>query len=374
MRTTRRPSTTGPERHRPLLDRPVLVARPARSACRGRCRSRCRAPARRRTDVPGTRSRTKRPGVSACAGWRRPRGRGSCRCRRSTWLSRKFSWPSCGNSGSAAERHLDRQAGLRALRALAGGGERAVAQEALLVDVEDGVDRIERHDGRHQRRFAGTARHEIALGGDGAADAPGDRRGDAGELEIQLGGAQRRGDRVDLRRRLGGERGAAVVLLPRHRVLRGQALGALRFGVGALHRRPGARELRLQAIDFGLERPRSRSGRGDRRAGTIAPSRKRTPATKPDTRGRTATVLTASSRPVNSSHSVTSRSTTWRRETFGGGGSAGCAAGRAQPAELSPTQSDQEEQDHGDDERADRVHAACRSSAGLAGVWSCMAR
>src|SRR5687767_10084717 len=51
----------------------------------------------------------------------------------------------------------------------------------------------------------------------------------------------------------------------------------------------------------------------------------------PETRGRTATESTASRRPVNSSHSVTSRETTSATVIFGGGGvSAGCATAREQ--------------------------------------------
>src|SRR5262249_13021238 len=51
----------------------------------------------------------------------------------------------------------------------------------------------------------------------------------------------------------------------------------------------------------------------------------------PETRGRMATEFTASRRPVNSSHSVTSRETTSATLIFGGGGvPAGCAETRAQ--------------------------------------------
>src|SRR5688500_10169296 len=55
----------------------------------------------------------------------------------------------------------------------------------------------------------------------------------------------------------------------------------------------------------------------------------------PDTRARTETVFTASSRPGNSSHSVIWRSTTSATVTRGSPGSAGCAAVRAQ-AEIPP--------------------------------------
>src|SRR5262245_45666527 len=64
----------------------------------------------------------------------------------------------------------------------------------------------------------------------------------------------------------------------------------------------------------------------------MAPSENRTAATYPETRGRTSTVSTACSRPVNSSHSVTSRSTTFATVTCGGGGGPCCADVCEQPA------------------------------------------
>src|SRR4029453_3316750 len=58
------------------------------------------------------------------------------------------------------------------------------------------------------------------------------------------------------------------------------------------------------------------------------------------TRGRTATASTACRRPVNSSHSVTSRETTWATVTCGGGGGACCASVCVQPTESATSASD----------------------------------
>ena len=156
----------------------------------------------------------------------------------------------------SGQRHLDGQARLARAGALAGARQVAVAEEGLLVGVERRVDRIERDDGREQRRLARPGRDEVAFGDDGAADAPGDRRGDARELEVQFRGAQRRFDGRCLRGGLLGERGAAIELLVRDRVLGGQPFRALELGGGALNRGAGAQQLGAQAIDLGLERPR----------------------------------------------------------------------------------------------------------------------
>ena len=83
-----------------------------------------------------------------------------------------------------------------------------------------------------------------------------------------------------------------------------------------------------------------RSGTAGRPSCTTAPSSNVTLATKPDTRGRTATVSTASSRPVNSSHSVTGRSTTAATVTLGGGGCAGCAWARAHAVTIASRRMD----------------------------------
>ncbi len=67
---------------------------------------------------------------------------------------------------------------------------------------------------------------------------------------------------------------------------------------------------------------------------TTAPSVKCTDAIRPDTRGRTSTWCTASRRPVNSLHSVTSRATAFAAVTGGAGGGAPWAAGDAQAARV----------------------------------------
>ena len=217
---------------------------------------------------------------------------------------------------------------------------RGVLQEDLLVRIEVGVDRIERHDGREQRGLARPARHQVALGDDGAADAAVDRRRDLRELEVQLRRTERGLDGRRLRRRLLRERRAAIVLFVRDRVLGAQPLGALQLGVGALTGGARASELRAQSIDLGLERAADRSGTAGRPCRTMAPSSKRTAETRPETRGRTSTESTAWRRPVNSSHSVTSRSTTLATVTCGGGGGPCCAAVCEQPAATIANASD----------------------------------
>ena len=102
----------------------------------------------------------------------------------------------------------------------------------------------------------GPVETRLPFGDDGAADPPGDRRGDARELEVQLSGAQRRFDGRRLRGGLLGKRGAAIELLMRDRVLGGQPFRALEFGGGALNRGAGAQQFGAQAIHFGLKRPR----------------------------------------------------------------------------------------------------------------------
>ena len=74
------------------------------------------------------------------------------------------------------------------------------------------------------------------------------------ELEIEFRGTQRRFDGRHLRGGLLRERGAAIVLLVRHRVLGLQPLGALQFRLRALDSRLRAVQLGAQPIDFRLER------------------------------------------------------------------------------------------------------------------------
>jgi hypothetical protein len=154
---------------------------------------------------------------------------------------------------------------------------------------------------------------------------PSIRRGDAREFEVQRRRSQRGFDRADLRRRLLRERLAAIALFLRHRVLAAQPLGSTELAVGALHRGARAIELGLQPIDFGLER--SRVDLEEQVAAVDdRPSEKRTAETNPETRGRISTESTACRRPVNSSHSVTSRSITGATVTWGSGDGACWAA------------------------------------------------
>ena len=113
------------------------------------------------------------------------------------------------------------------------------------------------------------------------------------------------------------------MLLVRHRVLAGEAAGALAAPIAPRTVARAAVQLGAQPIDFGLERTgvdlEERIAAPDDRAFLEANRGRRSP----DTRGRTATEFTASRRPVNSSHSVTSCGTTLATVTFEGGGSPG---------------------------------------------------
>ena len=185
----------------------------------------------------------------------------------------------------------------------------AVPEEDLFVRIEVGVDRIARDDGGEERGLARPARHQVAFGDDRAADAAVDWRCDLRELEVQLRGAERGLDGRRLRGRFLRECRATIVLFFRDRVLGAKALGAVQLGVGALTRGARARELGAQTIDLRLERPRiDLEQRSPRR--TMAPSSKRTAETRPGYARPDSTESTACSRPVNSSHSVTSRSMT----------------------------------------------------------------
>ena len=126
-------------------------------------------------------------------------------------------------------------------------------EERRLVGVEGGVHRVDRHDRRQQRALAGAARHQVAFGDDGAADAAGDRRDHARELEVQFGGAQRRFDAGDLRHDLLGKRDATLDLLAGHRVLRGEPPGAIELGLRAPLGRSRALQFGAQAVDLGLK-------------------------------------------------------------------------------------------------------------------------
>src|SRR6266516_4350826 len=69
---------------------------------------------------------------------------------------------------------------------------------------------------------------------------------------------------------------------------------------------------------------------------TISPSVKCTDCKYPLTRARTSTDSTASSRPVYSSHSTTSRTTGWLTVTFGGGGLEGCCCVQVVSSMVNP--------------------------------------
>ena len=232
----------------------------------------------------------------------------------------------------------------------------AIAQECLLVGVEGGIDRIDGDNGREQRRFALAAGDQIAARDERPADAAVDRRDDPGEFEVELGGPQRGGDGVDMRRRLGGDAGAALALFERHGVVGRQAIGALHFGGGAIARGGRLRELGAQPFHLGQERAiveleqqlslpyEAAFLEGDVRE-------------RPETRGRTPTDCTGSRRPVNSSHSVTSRAIAarggdLRQRGRGAGLDAGATAakgrgpGGVRPRRRRGASSDEEEREN----------------------------
>ena len=126
----------------------------------------------------------------------------------------------------------------------------AVAQERLLVGVERGIDRIDGDDGGEQRGVALAARDEVAAGHERAAHAAVDRRDDPGELEIELGGAERGRDRVDTSRGLGRRAGPALALFERHGVVARQPVGPPHLGRGAIARGVGLRQLRAEPLDL----------------------------------------------------------------------------------------------------------------------------
>ena len=88
--------------------------------------------------------------------------------------------------------HVDRRAVARLVE-LAGGGGALIGEIVALAHVEIEVDRVERHDrGEHRGRGAVAAADQVADAHLMVADAPGERRGDLGELDIELGRADRR--------------------------------------------------------------------------------------------------------------------------------------------------------------------------------------
>ena len=83
-----------------------------------------------------------------------------------------------------------------------------IGQVVGFAHVEVEIDRIERNDRRQQRRWtraAAAAAHQAAGRDEMRADAPGERRDDAGELEIELRVPDRRLGGVD-----GGLRAALI--------------------------------------------------------------------------------------------------------------------------------------------------------------------
>ena len=266
---------------------------------------------RRSLPPPTSLTRAKSPGVNRGRGWRRRRGRGSCRLAGSSWLSTKSSAALVREAGFVGEAEVH-----GATRAVPAAVPAAALRPApsrevgLLVAVEVEVDRVERDDRRQQRRGRRPGLHQVALGDLGAADATGDRRAHLRPLEVEPGGLHRRLGGPHRGRALGLGAGAAVELLARDRLHAHQLLGArpLRFA---------ARSAAVRAAPAPPRRGRARPGRGEDRSrrarrpcGPPRPSAKATRLMYPETRGRISTSSTASRRPVNSSHSVTSRSST----------------------------------------------------------------
>ena len=124
LRTTRRPSTSGPSVTGAVLDGAVgvddehepLVEIGADGAVLDR--------AGRVAPPPGSRSRTNRPGVRLRSALRKTARPRIVPVAGSIWLSRKFILPFAREVSVARERHADRQGRLRALRAAA---SRAIA-------------------------------------------------------------------------------------------------------------------------------------------------------------------------------------------------------------------------------------------------------
>src|SRR6266513_5363650 len=95
--------------------------------------------------------------------------------------------------------------------------ELGVLEIHLLIPVKAHVDRIERHQRREERLSIG---HEIAAGDERAADAPGDGRGQAREVEIQRRGIERGLGSFHVRLPLLEPGGAGVELRLRDSMLR----------------------------------------------------------------------------------------------------------------------------------------------------------
>lgn len=90
----------------------------------------------------------------------------------------------------------------------------------------------------------------------GAADAPGNRRGDAGEAQVQAGQVQLCLNRIDPGTCFGGGAGARLGKLGRDGVAVTQALATAGFIGAANGSGLGLRQLRFEAAYFSLERAR----------------------------------------------------------------------------------------------------------------------
>ncbi|MNG02623.1 hypothetical protein D3C84_856600 [compost metagenome] len=82
----------------------------------------------------------------------------------------------------------------RGLTALALAGKQAVLEEHALVRIEIGVDLV---GGDHAGQRCSVGGHDVAGGDFRTADAAGDRRGNAGETEVQTRQIQLRLNGID---------------------------------------------------------------------------------------------------------------------------------------------------------------------------------
>ena len=147
------------------------------------------------------------------------------------------------------EPHLHRVAG--ALCPIA--RKLGVLEIDLLIPVKAHVDRIERHQRREERLSIG---HEIAAGDERAADAPGDWRGHAREVEIQRCGIERglRGFHVRLPLLEPGS--AGVELLLRDGMLSEEPGRPVALGARQYQLRARLGELGAGLVALGNVRPR----------------------------------------------------------------------------------------------------------------------
>jgi len=128
----------------------------------------------------------------------------------------------------------------------------------------------------------------------------------------------------ECRARLGGAGATGIGLLSRDGRGGEQALGALRLAVGDFG--AGAREIELGLIPTRID--------GEKHVAfcTSCPAWRRTSSRWPETRARSSTVSAASTRPISSSYSVTSFSSTGATVTLGAGGVGAAGAASAATA------------------------------------------